>query len=73
MLKGTDLAAQAGNPEHAAAIEAMLQQLLIVMVKRSGGQINVTAAEIDGTGQETLAMQLLPDRHTFCFTVKPKS
>lgn len=72
MITGTDLAKQAGGAEHAKYIEAMLQQLLIVMVKRSGGHINVPVSEIDATSQDTLAMQLLPDRQTFCFTVKPK-
>lgn len=71
--KGTDLARAAGAAEHADAIEAMLQQLLIVLIKRAGGTVNIPVAEIDDTGHDMLAMQLLPDGQTFSFSVQRKS
>lgn len=51
-VKGTDVARAAGAPEHADMIEAMLQQLLIVLVKRSGGSVNIHVDDIDGTGND---------------------
>lgn len=71
-IKGTDVARAAGAPEHADAIEAMLQQLLIVLVKREGGSINVHVDDIDGTDNDVLGMQLLPDGKTFHFAVSNK-
>lgn len=73
MIKGTDVARAAGEPAHADMIEAMLQQLLIVLVKRNGGSINVHVDDIDGTGNDILNMQLLPDQKTFHFAVSKKA
>jgi glycerol-3-phosphate responsive antiterminator len=73
MIKGTDVARAAGAPDHADMIEAMLQQLLIVLVKRNGGSVNVHVDEIDGTDSDLLGMQLLPDQKTFHFSVSTKS
>lgn len=72
-IKGTDMARAAGNPEHAAMIEAMLQQLLIVFVKRAGGSIDIPVSEIDGTAGDVLGFQVLPDGNTFRFVVTRKS
>lgn len=72
-VKGTDIARAAGAPEHADMIEAMLQQLLIVLVKRDGGSINVHVDDIDGTENDVLGMQLLPDQKTFHFSVSKKA
>lgn len=71
-MKGTDIARQFA-PEHADMIEAMLQQLLIVLVKRAGGSVNIDVSEIDGTGQDMLGFQILPDQRTFHFAVSKKS
>jgi len=72
MIKGTDVAREFA-PEHADMIEAMLQQLLIVLVKRSGGSVNIPASEIDGTGQDMLGFQVMPDGKTFHFAVSKKA
>lgn len=72
-IRGSEMARQAGYPDHADAIEAMLQQLLIALVKRAGGRITVPVDEIDATGNDLLAMQLLPDGRTYNFEVRKKS
>lgn len=62
--KGTDIARALG-PEHAAhadAIEAMLQQLLIALVKRAGGTLAVPVHEIDDTGGDLLAFRIDENR-----------
>ena len=72
--RGTDLA-RAMDPSaehHARAIEAMLQQLLIVLVKRAGGTLRVPVAEIDDTSQDVLSFRLTDDRQ-FEFFVSKKS
>ncbi|MEM9058970.1 MAG: hypothetical protein AAGD13_00785 [Pseudomonadota bacterium] len=71
-LKGSEIARAAGNREHADAIEAMLQQLLIALVKRAGGSLTVSVAEIDDTAGDMLALQLSEDRTSFRFMVKAK-
>ena len=71
--KGSDMARMLG-PEHAAhadAIEAMLQQLLIALVKRAGGKLAVPVAEIDDTGGEMLAFRLDENR-VFHFEIQRK-
>lgn len=71
--KGTDMARMLG-PEHALhadAIEAMLQQLLIALVKRAGGTLAIPVEEIDGTGGDLLAFRIDENR-TFHFEVQRK-
>lgn len=72
-MRGSDVARAAGAPEHADAVEAMLQQLLIVLVKRAGGSIDVPVEEIDGTGQDMLGFQVMPDGKTLHFEVSRKT
>jgi hypothetical protein len=57
MGKGTD-AARVISPEHAALIDAMKEQLLIVFLKRLGGDITVPVAEVDDTGQDLFAFSV---------------
>lgn len=71
--KGTDIA-RAMGPEHALhadAIEAMLQQLLIALVKRNGGTLAVPVAEIDDTGGDLLAFRIDENR-VFHFEITRK-
>lgn len=72
MGTGIDLAA-IDNPEHAQAIDNMKDQLLIVLVKRLGGSIEVPVAEIDDTSQDMLSLQLDPVTRVFTFTTSKKS
>lgn len=72
LIKGTDVARELA-PDHADMIEAMLQQLLIVFVKRAGGSVNVPVSEVDGTGGDMLSFQVMPDQKTLHFAVSKKS
>lgn len=57
MGKGIDLARH-DNPLHAAMIDNLKDQLLIVFLNRLGGSVDIPVAEIDATGQYTLALSL---------------
>lgn len=69
---GIDLAAPLA-PAHAAVMRDMLEQLLIVFLKRLGGAAEVPAAEIDDTGQDLLTFRVDPVTRTFHFEVRKKS
>jgi delta 1-pyrroline-5-carboxylate dehydrogenase len=71
-IRGTDIARAAGCGDHADAIEAMLQQLLIALVKRAGGTLEVPVAEIDDTGGDLLAFRVDYDTRVFHFEVQKK-
>lgn len=58
--------------EHQQAIEAMKSQLLIVLINRLGGKVDLPAAEIDGTNKFNLAFSLDPTTRTFHFVVQDK-
>lgn len=60
-------------PEHAHALQLMLEQLLIVFVKRAGGSIEIPVSEIDNTGQDLLAFKTVPEKNSFYFEVQKKS
>lgn len=66
---GVELAKEL-SPEHAAAIDNMKDQLLIVLIKRAGGSVDIPVEEIDDTGQDTLSMSL--DGRTFHFETGKK-
>ena len=57
MGQGIDLA-RLEAPEHAAVLDNFKDQLLIVLVKRLGGQIDLPVAEIDDTYQDLLAFSI---------------
>lgn len=58
------------DPGNATAtlLEAMKNQLLIVMVNRAGGEAVVPVAEVDGTGM--FMMEMLVDQAARTFTFK---
>ena len=58
--------------EHQQAFEAMKSQLIIVLVNRLGGKIEIPATEIDGTGKYNLALRLDPKTRIFTFEVMEK-
>jgi hypothetical protein len=73
MGKGID-AARATAPEHAALIDDMKDQLLIVLLKRLGGKdgkVDIPVAEVDGTGRYVVLFSVR-DR-VFHFTVQEKA
>lgn len=72
MARGIDLAREFA-PEHAALVEAMKEQLLIVFLKRLGGKIDIPAAEIDATGQDLFCLSVDPQTRVFHFEVRKKS
>lgn len=72
MGKGIDLV-RPHAPEHAAALDDMKDQLLIVLIKRLGGKVTIPVAEIDGTGSDLLAFSVDPVARTFRFVASKKS
>lgn len=71
--KGTEMARMLGTEHaaHADAIEAMLQQLLIALVKRNGGKLAIPVTEIDDTGGHILAFRI-DENHIFHFETQRK-
>lgn len=71
MGKGIE-AARALDPEAAAAIEEMRDQLLIVLLKRLGGKATVSVREMDNTGGDVMMMRL-EGREAFHFSIEKKA
>lgn len=71
MGKGIDLARDT-NPLHAALLDDLKDQLLIVFLKRMGGSVKIPVAEIDDTYQDMMAMSVGEDR-VFHFEIKKKN
>lgn len=69
MGQGIDLA-RAEAPDHAEAIDNMKDQLLLVLIARLGGKVDIPVAEIDGTGDRMLMMSL--KGRTFHFELRKK-
>lgn len=59
--------------EHQQAIEAMKSQLLIVLINRLGGSVDIPVAEVDGTGKFVLAMKMDQASRSFHFEVQAKT
>ena len=57
-------------PEHVALLDNMRDQLLIVLLKRLGGNARIPVEEIDDTGGEDMAFSLVG--RTFYFTIQKK-
>lgn len=57
MGKGIDLA-RGDAPIHAAVLDDLKDQLLIVLVKRMGGKVSLPVAEIDDTAQDLLSFRI---------------
>jgi hypothetical protein len=71
-ISGIELAGM-DNPEHAAMLNAMKEQLLIVLVNRLGGNVTIPVNEIDSTGGYVLLMEANLQQQTFTFTTAKKS
>lgn len=54
--------------EHQQVIEAMKDQLLLVLINRLGGKVEIPAAEVDGTGGMKMLMRV-ENGKTFIFEV----
>lgn len=59
------------DPDLRALIEAMKDQLLMVLINRLGGEVMVPVEEIDGTGGLLLLMEVHAPSH-FVFKVRRK-
>jgi hypothetical protein len=70
MGKGID-AARALGPEHAALLDDLKDQLLIVFLKRLGGKVSIPVAEVDDTGMDLLSFRV--SHGVFHFTHTRKS
>jgi hypothetical protein len=57
MGRGTDMAREQA-PEHAALIDNLKEQLLIVFLKRLGGKASIPVAEVDDTAQDMFAFNV---------------
>lgn len=57
MGKGIE-AARLLAPEHAALLDDLKDQLLIVFLKRLGGEVTIPVSEVDDTGSNTLAFSV---------------
>lgn len=55
-------------PEHAALMDDLKDQLLIVFLRRLGGTINIPAKEVDEVGNCSLAFSVL--NNVFHFELK---
>ena len=56
---------------HAEAVDAMLRELLVVLIERNGGSTAISVAEIEAATDRPLRMWL--DDGWFYFEVKPKT
>lgn len=71
MGRGIDLAKTlSSNPEGVKALDDLKEQLIIVLVKRLGGAVDVSLKEMDDTGSDNLMMGLTPESMTFHFEVR---
>jgi hypothetical protein len=57
MGKGID-AARDFAPEHAAMLDDLKDQLLIVFLKRLGGKVRIPVAEVDDTNMDLFAFSV---------------
>jgi len=57
MGSGID-AARSVSPEHAALLDDLKDQLLIVFLKRLGGQASIPVSEVDDTGGDLLSFNV---------------
>ena len=66
------------NPEHAAAIDTFKEQLLLVLIRRLGGDVHIPVAEVDDTAGFMLMLSITEDKDphagkSFHFQLKKKS
>lgn len=71
MGTGVDLA-RADAPEHAALIDNLKDQLLLVFINRLGGVVDVPVHEIDATGGLLCTLSVAPETGVFHFEVRKK-
>jgi hypothetical protein len=70
MGRGIDMA-RPFAPLHAAVIDDLKDQLLIVFLKRLGGKVEIPVAEIDDTGSDVFSLRV--EQGVFYFETRKKS
>ena len=55
------------------ALDMMKGQLIVALVKRAGGSLDIPVAEVDNTGQDILYMSVDQEKRVFHFEVRKKS
>jgi hypothetical protein len=70
MGKGIDLAKMAGGGEHAALIDNLKEQLLLVFLRRLGGRVSIPVAEVDDTGGLLLSFNVTDGVFNFELGIK---
>lgn len=66
MGKGIDIAREVFNaPEHAQLLDDLKDQLLIVFLKRLGGKLECSIAEVDDTGGDMMKLAVRNGRFYF--------
>ena len=58
MGKGIDLA-RPFSPEHAAMMDDLKDQLLLVFLRRLGGKVSIPVMEIDNTGMLVMSFNII--------------
>lgn len=71
MGKGIELARTVA-PEHAAMIDNLKDQLLIVFLRRLGGRLTVPVKEVDDTGGHVFSFKVDPTTREFTFVLEQK-
>lgn len=71
MGKGIDLARE-DSPEHAAVLDDFKDQLLIVMLRRLGGNVEIPIRECDETGGQLFMMKVDEEKGMFHFELRSK-
>lgn len=70
MGSGTDAARAGGLNLHADMIDDLKDQLLIAFLKRLGGNIKISVAEIDATGSYVCSMSVTDGNFNFVLEKK---
>ena len=70
MGEGID-AARSISPLHAAVMDNLKDQLLLVFLRRLGGKVSIPSEEIDNTGSLIMTLRVNKDR-VFHFELKQK-
>jgi len=59
---------QKAAPEHAAMLELMKKELLLIFLKRLGGEVSISLKEMDATKGDTLSFHI-DDDNVFHFSI----
>jgi hypothetical protein len=72
MGKGIDMARE-DAPIHASVLDDLKDQILIVLMKRLGGNLTIPVEEVDDTSQDLVMFSVDAESRTLHFEVVSKS